>query len=463
MPIDTSMYAPQQGNNIIQQFGQVQGIANAAEQNKIMQAHEQLQGLNISTDKAKLLDQQFGLIGQKLAEVYGADNGEPKRDHVLNGVSDLIAHNPGVFDYNFAAQALGDVPGKADVDKDPNALKSWLIAKASRTQQAREAIAPLLPDLKPVDVGGQIQMVDMNPRTNPKLANMQLQKGLSPSEASTPTVTGYTPEGAEEMGTRQQYIDKVGGAPAAPAPAGAIPGAPASPAPAGAAPGAPRPIVKPAPGTVESNIGMADDARKHATAIFDAGVMAQQHQGILRNMLQEGDEFTSGPLAHMKKEAVSGLNEVAGHLGLPQIAPETVAAQEGYAKFAQLLARQQLASGTNDDRTSAIASNPNDALSNMGKRRMAQVLLGNADAARAKADALQDYVAKNGPGSSYRFESELGANFDQRAYQLQHMDAQERAKYLATMPEGEHRAIAKAWAYAKKAQNLKPGEGVSGQ
>ena len=108
----------------------------------------------------------------------------------------------------------------------------------------------------------------------------------------------------------------------------------------------------------------------------------------------------------MKKEALGTLNEVAGHLGLPPINPETIASQEAYSKFAQLLARQQLASGTNDDRTSAIASNPNDALSNMGKRRMAQTLLGNADAARAKADALQEYITKNGPGSSYRFEHE---------------------------------------------------------
>ena len=94
---------------------------------------------------------------------------------------------------------------------------------------------------------------------------------------------------------------------------------------------------------------------------------------------------------------------------------------------------------------------------------MAQVLLGNADAARAKAAALQDYISKNGAGSSWRFEHEQGENFDQRGYQIQHMSPDEQKEFLHSMPEAEHKAVAKAWAYAKKAGNLKPGEGNTGQ
>ena len=447
---------------MLQQMGQIQGIANASETNKLLQQHQQLQGIAITTAQAQKYDQQLGLVSQALAATYAQDNGNPTRKHVTDAVSDLITKNPGIFDKDFAAKALGDLPSDTEEEQaraqGGSAVKSWLIGHASRNQQGREALAPLLPDMKPVDVGGQIQMVDMNPRTNPKLAQMQLQKGFTPGEATAPDNIGFDPTtGAPIVGTHAQATQIRQGGIAAP---GALPSQAAAPGPV---PGNGLGIKTPPPGTAEANAGMAKDAQAHATEIMNAGVLAQQHQGILRNMLKEGDEFTSGPLAHITKESVSGLNEVAARLGLPQINPESVASQEGYGKFAQLLARQQLASGTNDDRASAMASNPNDALSNMGKRRMAQTLLGNADAARAKADALSEYMTKNGAGSSWRFEHEIGKNFDQRAYQLQHMDPKERQKFLENLKPGELEAVRNAFNYGHEKGYLSADEGVAGR
>ena len=99
--VDTSMYRVPQ-NNLLDQFGQVQGLANALEQNKILQLEQQRlqleqqrRNIQISQQKTDLRNLQLGLVGQELTSVYVMKNFHPTRKHVQDAVSNLIESNPG--------------------------------------------------------------------------------------------------------------------------------------------------------------------------------------------------------------------------------------------------------------------------------------------------------------------------------------------------------------------------------
>ena len=137
--VDTSMYRVPQ-NNLLDQFGQIHGFANAVEQNKILQLEQQRRNIEISQQQTDLRNLQLGLVGQELTSVYVMKNFHRTRKHVQDAVSNLIESNPGVFGEGFAAQVLSDLPSDAAVKVNRQAIDQWLIANAMMTERGRQAI-----------------------------------------------------------------------------------------------------------------------------------------------------------------------------------------------------------------------------------------------------------------------------------------------------------------------------------
>lgn len=100
---------------------------------------------------------------------------------------------------------------------DPNAIAAQLTTAEKRLDQ-------LTPKFERVDVGGQIQMVDMNPFTNPAVKGMNLTKSVSPDTRYSSDQPTYDP-------ARGAWIPKPGTAPAGGAPAAPQPAPQPSPVP----------------------------------------------------------------------------------------------------------------------------------------------------------------------------------------------------------------------------------------
>ena len=467
-----------------------QETANAGEQNKILQQSQQLQRLNITQQQAQTHLQRLGLVGQKLAEVYGTDGGQPTSKHIIDGVSELIAHNPGVFDKDFAAQALSDIPSEADVAKNPNAVKQWLIAKASVTDQARAALEPLMPQGQAVDYGQGKVVIDANAKTNPGLIGTRVQNGLSPADAASEAVIGYDAQGNPVRGTKQQFVTRAqGGNPnpggGAVAPGTVTPGGgsvAANPGPidevmgaanpqaaqaatarlgAMAAPqGSPAGIPVPS-GSAEANAALAGASAQQAAGLQNAIARSQERKAMLSNLEDLSAKFTGGPMAAAKNKAIGTFNEFTH--GAINIHPEAVASQEEFKKIATQLAQEQYASmggtGSSEHLASAMASNPNEALSNSGTRKIVQMLKGSEDALAAKNDAWTAYKKQHGGAASYGdFQTGFNQTFEPRAYQLQHMTPAERTEMFHGMTINERKSVLDAAAAIRARGGLKPGQ-----
>lgn len=146
---------------------------------------------------------------------------------------------------------------------------------------------------------------------------------------------------------------------------------------------------------------------------------------------------------------------------------EAQAAQEEFKKQAMMLAQQQFAAmggtGTNDQLSSSIATNPNEAISKVGLEGIIRTLQGNQDAVNAKFQAFHSYQKTHGGPASYGdFLAEHGKDFEPRAYQLQYMSKEEGRKFLGSLNPSERKAVGRAWNFGQDNGYLRPGQGNSG-
>lgn len=504
--VNTSIY-PQAGQNpFLDQASKMIGVANQVQQNKLLQQEGEIRGLNITQQQAQTYNTRLGLVAQELASQWGSSNGNPTKDHVISGVSNLMANNPEIFDKNFAAQVLSDLPSESDLARNPNAVKQWVLSHAQRTDQAQAALKPFLPNPTGYNYGPGTKYIDTNPVTNPRIIGTRVQNGLTPAEAATPTDQGVVQSGPNKgaviRGALSQFLTKAqdgnpnpgGGAVApgtvTPGPGdytandangnpvvvdgktGAAKGAGASPAPQQSPALTPQPAPAnganittqgAAPGGIVMGLGVgAPEAEtasavagtKQADALQTAAEGTQTRKGMLNNLEDDLKKFSSGPFAGTLGTVASGYNQAAGAVGLPQVAPEAVAAQENFRKQATQLAQQQFAamggSGSNDQLASAIHSNPNEALSKMGNRQIIQMLKGNEDALAAKNSAWQDWKVKNGANTYGKFQTEFNKTFEPRAFQFVYMTPDERTAALKNMTPNERSQVLGALATAEK-------------
>lgn len=210
MPIDTSIYQVPQ-NNLLQQLGQVQGIANAQQQNQLVQQEQQQRGIQIDLAKADRYKAQLELEARELAQVYGAAGGNPTRDHLIDAISNLGVKYPDMYDKGSVARLLGTIPSDAEVKENPNVVKHWVISNAAQVDSARQAIQPFLPDVREFTLpDGTKQFRDVNPRTNPSINGAQIAGGNSADFLSAPA-QWVDKNGQQVSGTNAQRLREMQG------------------------------------------------------------------------------------------------------------------------------------------------------------------------------------------------------------------------------------------------------------
>ena len=161
-------------------------------------------------------------------------------------------------------------------------------------------------------------------------------------------------------------------------------------------------------------------------AISDQAVASRPRSAILGNMLGDTTQFTTGPLTSQ----IATLRSLGNRIGLP-VSTEGLSARESFAKFgAQLSTAQGGGSGPGSDArlNVSLAANPHEELSPAGVDLMLRQLQGNgkgllAGAGEAAAAAYGDQT------DIKKFESDVGAKVDPRAFQFARMTPAQRQTY----------------------------------
>lgn len=319
-------------------------------------------------------------------------------------------------------------------------------ATANDVRNAAATWARLMPSI-PGGTGGPIISGVMNSiLNNPRgigqgiIEMRNIARG--PEAISAPVqAVGYTPGGANIPGTSQQYLERYGMGGAAP------------PAP-GAALGAQPSLTPPPPGFAERAAGGAQIDTQLAGQLSAAAESSPARIGILGNLEDALNKFTTGPGADWTKVAKSFVNR---NVPLPpgwQFSPQSIQAQEEFNKQAVQLAQQQFGAiggtGTDAKFASAFQTSPNDTLSQLGNEGIINLLRGNEDALQAKNRAWLGASATN-PNLSYRaFSQEFNNHFDPRVFQFKYLPPAGRAEYFQKMSAPDQQKFLYDLTFARK-------------
>ena len=155
-------------------------------------------------------------------------------------------------------------------------------------------------------------------------------------------------------------------------------------------------------------------------AISDQAVQSRSRSAILGNMLGDTTQFSTGPLT----SKIATFRNIANRIGLP-VNTEGLSAQEQFNKLAAQLAN---ASNPGSDARLNVnqAANPHEELSPAGVDLMLRQLQGNEDYWQARAKLASSYGDQT---DIKKFESEVGAKVDPRAFQFARMTPAQRQTY----------------------------------
>jgi len=183
-------------------------------------------------------------------------------------------------------------------------------------------------------------------------------------------------------------------------------------------------VVSQAPGVPEAQRATAQASAEQGIALQKQADGVPVRKGMLANLEDDLDKFTSGPKADWSMVAKSFANRNILPQGM-QFDPQSIASQEAFNKQATQLAQQQFAAlggtGTDSQLSSSYKANPNEALSKLGNKQIIQLLKGNEDALAAKNAAWQEWQRKNGPSDYAGFQQKFNKTYNPRVYQAQYM------------------------------------------
>lgn len=369
----------------------LQDFAQAQRQAQLVQAQTQL---TTAYHQQTVLNDSIGSLLQK-PNVSAAD--------VTNSVGDMVAK--GILQPKVAAAELANMP------PNPQDLPNWLRGHLVRGLQAQQQIEAMVGPHNLVDTGAQIQDVRTPTLTDTAMPAggtvTPIDKTMSPGEAASPVQGFDNKSGQPVLVTKGQF-----------AKAGTMPAGPAL-------------------GQEAAANTAAVGAAQQGLAVAHQADEARDTKALLGNLSADLKSFSSGPGAGEWKHILAGL----GRLGI-NVDPNMVATQENFNKVATMLAQRQFSQlgGTGTDRQlgSAIESNPNQALSNLGNQRIVAMLKGNSDAIMLKNQVWQKWL-QNGhsPASYNQFSTEFNKAYDPRTFQFQYLSPSERKAMTSGMSPAE--------------------------
>jgi hypothetical protein len=361
------------------------------------------------TARVDLALKQNGFMTQSLGALADQPNVQGKDVASLAG--DLVSQ--GILDPKMAATELSQMP------TDPAQLPEYLRTLQMRSMQAGQQIQQWHQQGL-VNLGATTQSVN----TAPLAAPTTLANTLPPGEATAPTQTGIAPDGAPQVGTRQQFVDKTAGGPVT----------------TGLGPAA----------TAAAGAGGAGTAQQ-ALAFEQASRGAKDMSAALANMSGDLSKLpTTGPGSEKRNSAMAAIN---GFMGSGFDA-EKIAAQEGFGKMAaQVVARQRQQmglSGTDQQLAMIEHASPGSQLSKLGNEQQIAVIKGNNAALQAEGDAWQRYQ-QNGKGKETfnQFTNTWNKHVDPLAFQWQYMSAPQKQALVGAMSKTDKDKFAQSLTFAR--------------
>ncbi|SFF76675.1 hypothetical protein [Methylobacterium sp. yr596] len=215
-----------------------------------------------------------------------------------------------------------------------------------------------------------------------------------------------------------------------------------------------------APGDVEARSKTAQAGAEQGIKLQGLADGVPTRKGMLANLQDDLDHFTSGPGADWTKVAKSALNRNVLPTGM-QFDPQSIASQEAFEKQATQLAQQQFSAlggtGTDSQLSSAFKSNPNSALSQLGNQQIINLLKGNEDAIAAKAQAWQEWQKTKGPADYAGFQAEFNKTYNPRVYQAMYMTPAQINDMRKNMSPAEQQQFARDYLALKQKGYISPG------
>ena len=388
--IDPAAFLTAVKNNPQAAYGAVEAAQNATalETAQLAQAH-----------------QQYDVLNGAISSLLSNPNAGPK--DVMSQVGTLVAQ--GVLTPKVAAAELAGMPN------DPGQLRGWLENHLAKGMDAQQQIGAFINKPELVDNGAQIQPVNMAPMAPSPIA--PITKELSPEAASTP-VAGVDAQGHPIAMTRAQFAQR-----------GQIQ--------TGLSPSE----------TAAQNVSGANNAQQ-GIDLQRAAAMVPDMKGALGNMQGELADFNSGPGADQFKTFKAALLR----LRVPGIDPNGVASAEEFNKNAEKLLQWQFGmiggTGTDAKFNSAMHSNPNMGLSNLGAKGLIGFAKGNADAIALENNIWQKYQQSGGAQSFGQFQNSFNKKYDPRVFAMQYLSNADRAKVYGGMTATEKAEFNKKYDYA---------------
>jgi hypothetical protein len=413
--------------NPLQQIEQFALTKNLLNQNALFPGTKTLQQQAVQSGQTNLMNLNNASAYRALTPLLA---GGPITHDSLTTALGSIENNLGLSTHGVLNDLLATAPTGDGPDFDAKARA--LIASRSQTSP-ESAVGMVTPHAGTIDTGPAIQPVQIAAPGAPQPGAMtpvggSFTKGLTPGEAAQPVPGGVDAQGRPITTNLGNFTSAVNGQPS-PLGTGRLPTALRNPANAPAATGTAGGIVTgQSPSQTAAQATTGTDSAHAFQEITNQGVQARSQGAILGNMLEEAQNFTTGPQAlnNLKTWAVRNGAALGTAFGLN---PTSIAANEGFDKLAAQIADAQ---GAGSDARLAVNqhANPGSQLSPQGADTIIRQLQGNADYLQARSQLAAQYPDK---ADRAGFESKIGANLDPRAFQFMRMTPPQQSTYLKSL------------------------------
>jgi len=437
--VDTSFYpkAPAPGQ-FLDMAGGVVGLANAAEQNRLLQTQNKQTQLDLVKDQ----------VGQ-LVNVFSGLAADP------NLTADTIAaQGQRLVDLGLIAPEQLETELKAI---PPNAtgddLRKMMGNYALRALDAGQRFSAQYGSPQMVDTGNALVPTTVSPMTGIHPIGAPIQKTLSPTELATPTTIGTTSAGQPIQGTLGQYLEK--------AQVNPLTGLPGQPGGGNALmPGGPGVVTALPAGDVAA---MEETGRAAGQDLAAARIREAKFQQDIAPLqkaipaLEALGTTGTGPGTEQIQEIKSFLLS----MGIPGLDVDKIKDFDEARKYLTQYAQTVGDTGTNDKLAASFAGNPSVSISNAAAVDVAKTALALRKLQNAQ---LRAFETSGLPESQFsRFATEFNALQDPRAYGIDMMTPEARAKLIGGLKGDEKTKFVQSLRTAIQLGLVQPPGATNGQ
>lgn len=455
--VDTSMYTPQARPDPFQRLGTAVGTLNALEQNRLIRTQVDLQQLSLAT-------QQIGTIRGFVSTRLG-QKGPITKDQIAKDGQKLVAM--GLADAKQVAVMLSDLPDVVtgpDGEVDDTPLRNFLQEQNFALLDAQQKLDATMQQLE-IDQGPYITRGRVNRLTGDFTPDTQFEKGLTPGELNAPTeVIG--PDGSRVVVPRSKVLESGGANLRPPGITDVSENKPLLPQETATGEVAGDVESDDASGPMRTSFAPGEKERLDAMAEDDMALRAaaknvKSLKATLSNMDKSLKNFDAGALAEPWNEFKSAWNDIMPDWA--EFDPTVIRDQEEFRKQAINVATTMFAAiggtGTDAKLAASMASNPNEALSNMSNEQIIALLKGQLDTIDVKNREWLKYLKGEGAfgdgqkhtvGDFADFEAEFNAVYDPRVFQLRYLDRAERKEYIDAMDDEDRMELRDAKDFAEE-------------